>query len=59
MRGEPLSPTGKLDERTTASWLENTGLSGSSTPPNSNRAVTNPHPESLQTDRLWLDGGAI
>jgi peptidoglycan hydrolase-like protein with peptidoglycan-binding domain len=39
-----LSPTGKLDERTMASLLENTGLTGSSTPPNSNRATAIPLP---------------
>jgi hypothetical protein len=36
-----LSPTGKLDQTTMASLVENTGLVGSSTPPNSNQAMSN------------------
>jgi peptidoglycan hydrolase-like protein with peptidoglycan-binding domain len=50
-RENGLNETATLDQATLHSLLENTGRSGSSTPPNSNRAATDPRPEALGSSR--------
>jgi Putative peptidoglycan binding domain len=54
-REHDLSPTGKLDQSTMASLRENTGLAGSSTPPNSNRAMKNPNAGSVTGTETLAD----